>query len=80
MSRQKNDYNTMNNELSKSQIKMNKIKEFQNISNININILSNYTYRTKLLIKIYPFIILLLMFLIVFIVYKIIIKYNTTTI
>jgi hypothetical protein len=76
MARQKNDYNTMNNELSSSSQKMNKIKEFQEVSDLNINLLSSYTNQTSLLNKIYPFGILILGMAIVYLIYKIIDQYR----
>ena len=76
MARQKNDYNTMNNELSSSHLKMNKIKEFEDVSDLNINLLSSYTNQTSLLNKIYPFIILIIGITIVYLIYKIIDQYR----
>ena len=76
MARQKNDYNTMNNELSSSHLKMNKIKEFEDVSDLNINLLSSYTNQTSLLNKIYPFVILILGIAIIYLIYKIIDQYR----
>ena len=76
MARQKNDYNTMNNELSSSHQKMNKIKEFEDVSDLNINLLSSYTNQTSLLNKIYPFVILILGIAIVYLIYKVIDQYR----
>jgi len=66
----------MNNELSSSHHKMNKIKEFEDVSDLNINLLSSYTNQTSLLNKIYPFVILILAIAIVYLIYKVIDQYR----
>jgi hypothetical protein len=73
MERQKNSYSILNNKLADNKNDITEIKNVDNVSKNNIDIISNYNEQNELLMKIYPGVILimvLLLFYLIYITYK----------
>lgn len=70
MSRQKSLFNKMSTEINYNSNKMQKIKNVDNISSANINILNNFSNQNSLLMKIYPAVILIMTIILIYLIYS----------
>lgn len=69
MGRQKNNYDTLNKDLSYFNTKTNNYKNLDNTLKLNLNIIDNYKSQNTYLIYIYPLILILCIILLIYLIY-----------
>jgi hypothetical protein len=76
MGRQKDNYDTLNNDVSYIDTRKDKVEKLDKTLKLNLDIVDGYKSQSSLLLKLYPFIIIILILFLIYLTYSTIIKFK----
>ena len=76
MDRQKNTYNTINQDVAYINTKYDKYKDLDNTLKLNLNIVNGYKTQSSLLVKMYPYIVIILILGLIYLIYLTVLKFK----